>query len=230
MARGRKDYEKAVVAVESEGYTNPHGRILMHDDFEDAPLKWRTMGSGTHFETRQAAAAYNGGFGLRLDLTAAVPGVIDSSQILRYTPIDVTERLLLEMFWRANDLERLLYLRIRQIFYDGNRRHYIGIRYNRVAGVWEYWTAGAAWAQIPGAAQTFYDTGWNELSLSADFSTDEHVIFKSNNLEVNMGGLGCQNTFSGFGAHMETWISADNNTANQLLVDIDDVVIRELEV
>lgn len=230
MARGRKDYEQAVVAVESEGSVNPHGRILMYDDFEDTPLKWRTIGSGTHFETRQAAAAYNGGFGLRLDLTAAVPGVPDLSRVFRYIPIDVTKRLLLELFWRVHDLGRLQYLRIYMIFYDGNRRHYTQIRYDRVAGAWEYWTDGGAWALIPGAAQTFYNRSWNELSLSADFATDEHVIFKSNNLEVNMGGLLCQNTFSGFGAHAEIWISVNNDTANQLLVDIDDVVVRELEV
>jgi len=230
MARGRKDYEKTVIAVESEGFVNPHGRILMHDDFEDTPLKWLTAGTGTHFETRQARAAYNGSYGLELNVTAVAPPTANVSNVRRYIPIDVTERLLFELFWRANDLTRLQYLEISIRFYDGNRRHYIALNYDRAAGTWDYWDPLGGWTLIPGAAQTFYNNAWNELTLSADFTTDEYIVFKSNNLEVNMGGIACQNIFSGLGAHAEVWMSAFNNTANQLLLSTDDTIIRELEV
>lgn len=230
MARGRKDYEKSVVAVESEGFVNPHGRILMHDDFEDTPLKWTTTGLGIHSETRQAAAAYNGGFGLRLDITSPVAGLPHHSNVYRHIPIDVTKRLLFETFWRTHNLEYLEYFRISMMFYDENTRHHTEVRYNRVAGAWEYHNTGGGWSLIPGAAQTLYNNGWNELTLSADYSTDEYVVFKSNNIEINIGGIPCRTIPSGLGAHAEIWIATTNDTTNRLLTDIDDVVVRELEV
>lgn len=223
MARGRRDYEKAVVAVESEGFANPHGRILMHDGFEDTPLKWLTAGLGTHSETRQAAAAYNGSYGIQLNTT-------NTSSIRRYIPIDVTERLLLELFWQPELIARLLYLEISMRFYDGNRLHYSAINYDRAAGTWDYWGAGGGWTPVPGAAQTFYSTAWNELTLSVDFSTDRYIILKSNNMEINMSEYICQNVFSGLGAHAEVWISAFADGVNQLILNGDDVVVRELEV
>jgi len=223
MARGRKDYEKAVVSVESEGFANPHGRILMYDDFEDTPLKWQTGGMGTHFETRQPTAAYNGSYGLQLDTTQAAASY-------SLIPIDVTERLLLEFFWQPELIARLTYFEVSIRFFDGNRRHYTAINYDRIAGTWDYWNTVGGWTLIPGAAQSFYDAAWNELTLSADFTTDEYIIFKSNNLEINMGGIACQNIFSGLGAHAEIWISAFADCLYQLIVNVDDVVIRELEV
>lgn len=223
MARGRKDYEKTVVSVEAEGFANPHGRILLYDDFEDTPLKWLTGGVGTHFETRQNAAAYNGSYGLQLDTT-------DTATAYRLIPIDITERLLLELFWQAELLARLVYLEISMRFYDGNRYHYSAINYDRAAGTWDYWDAAGNWTLIPGAAQTFYDAAWNELTLSVDFSTDRYVIFKSNNIEINMSELICRNTFSGLGAHAEIWISAFADGVNRLIINADDVVVRELEI
>ena len=223
MARGRKDYEKTVVSVESEGFANPHGRILMYDDFEDVPLKWITSGMGTHFETRQTAAAYNGSYGLQLDTTQV-------ASAHRLIPIDVTERLLLEFFWQPELIARLTLLEVSMRFYDGNRLHYVAINYDRAAGTWDYWNPAGGWTPIQGAAQTFYDAAWNELTLSADFTTDEYIVFKSNNLEVNMGGITCQNLFSGLGSHAEIWISAFADGVNQLILNVDDVVIREVEM
>lgn len=230
MARGRKDYEKAVISVEAEGFVNPHGRILMHDNFEDTPMKWTAVGTGTWFVSRQARAAYNGSFGLELDVTATVLGVTDAVITYRDIPIDVTERLLKEIFWRANDLTRLLYLQFTFLYYDGVTRHYAWIRYNTTLGYWEYYTIGAVWAEIVGSDQAFFDGGWNEFTISCDFRTNEYVVFKSNNLEINMGGILCWSGLSGIGAHVRTEIHAANNTTDQLLVSIDDVIVRELEV
>ena len=229
MARGRKDYEKAVIAVESEGFQNPHGRILMYDSFEDTPMKWLKDGSGTHSETRQEAAAYNGSFGMRLDVTALTPGIEDRSAAYRYVPIDVTRRLLLELFWRINDLSRLKRFHIRMRFYDGDIWHIAIIEYNQGTEAWYYQQAAGGLVAIPGGNQSFFNNAWNELTISVDFSTDEYLVFKSNNLEINMGGITCQNIGFPFGAHAEVWIVAYSDTGDRLLFDVDEVIMRELE-
>ena len=222
MTRGRKDYEKAVIAVESEGFQNPHGRILMYDDFEDAPLKWLTAGAGTWSVSRQAAAAYNRSYGMQLDTdTMAVT--------YRLVPIDVTKRLLLEFFWQVELIARLVHLEVVVRFFDGNRLHYAAIGYYPTLGVWLYWNSAGGWIPIPGSDATFYDGAWNELTMSVDFSTDKYIVFKSNNIEVNIGELSCQNSADGSGAHAEVFMLAEADGTNELIMNVDDVVLRELE-
>lgn len=230
MARGRHDYETAVITVESESYTDRHGRIILQDDFEDTPFKWAGTGTGTHFETRQQRAAYNGSLGAELDITSDAPPGERNATITRHIPIDVTERLLLELFWRANDLTRLNQFAVVMHFYDGERRHYASINYDRANSIWQYWNDAGGVVNIPGSNQRFFNNAWNELTISVDFTIDHYVRFKSNNVEVIMGALPLQNAASGIGAHTEISIVATNITGNQLLMDIDDVVIRELEV
>lgn len=230
MARGRHDYEKAVISVESESYVDRHGRILLQDNLEDTPFKWTGTGTGTHFETRQQRAAYNGSFGAELDITSDAPPAERNAAIERYIPMDITERLLLELFWRANDLTRLGHFAVVLRFYDGAWLHYASINYDRATSTWQYWNDAGGVANIPGSAQRFYNNAWNELTISVDFATDSYVRFKSNNIEVNMGALLLQNVGSGIGAHTEIQIATTNPTADQLIVSIDDVVIRELEV
>lgn len=229
MARGRKDYEKAVVAVETEGFVNPHGRILMYDDFEDVPLKWNTAGTGIWTVSRQARAAYNRSFGLEMGVTSAMPPDLDSAGVSRYIPLDITERLLLELFWRANDLTRLAYLDIQVKYFDGANYHNALLQYDRVAGIWNYRNKDNIMVAVPGGAQTFYNNAWNELTLSADFSINEYITFKSNNIEINMGGVECRSVLNGVAAHTVIELIAYNNTADQLLTSIDDIIIRELE-
>lgn len=229
MARGRKDYEKAVIAVESEGFQNPHGRILMYDDFEDTPLKWDVTGNGINYETRQARAAYNGSYGLELDLTSDAPPTAQYAAAERNIPIDITERLLTELFWRANDLNALYELYIRLQLFTGAEYTTAWIGYVGGAQYWEYYNQAGGWAPIPNANQTFYDEAWNELTLSVDFSNNEYIIFKSNNLEVNMSGIPCRIQGSPAGAHanIRSWII--NETSDRLITSIDDVIVRELE-
>jgi hypothetical protein len=230
MARGRKDYEKAVVAVESEGFVNPHGRILLHDDFEDTPLKWLTAGTGTHFETRQARAAYNGSYGLELDVTAALPPIPDFSTAYRLIPIDITERILVELFWRHNDPAALRGFHIQLLYYNGTHRSEARLTYAAATPGWWYVNDVGIPTFLPGSQQLLYANAWNELTIAADFAQNEYITFKSNNIEVNMGGIPCQSILSGLGAHLQIEIETNNNTANQLLVDVDDVIARELEV
>lgn len=229
MARGRKDYEKAVVAVESEGYTNPHGRILMQDNFEDAPLKWLTGGSGTHFETRQTRAAYNGSYGVELDLTSDLPPAERESRIIRVIPIDVTKRLMFEVFWRANDLANLASLYFIMHFYTGTEFFQGWVAYYTATQRWEYHNDAAGMTPVINGGQTFYNHGWNEFSLAMDFSVGEYILFKSNNLEWNLGRIPFERFGSGVGAHALAWITAYNGTGNQLLLSMDDIIVRELE-
>lgn len=230
MARGRHDYEKSVISVESEGFQNPHGRILMYDDFEDTPLKWTTLGTGTWFISRQARAAYNRSYGLELDITSDAPPGSRYAQANRYIPMDVTERILLEMFWRANDLTALERLSIELYRRTGTQLHYGSVRYNGIAEYWEYRPVGGIPQYLPGSDQRFTDEAWNELTLAMDFSTAGYITFKSNNMEINMGGTACQTTGNLLPPYMQTTITAATTTGDQLLVDVDDVVVRELEV
>jgi len=230
MARGRKDYEKAVIAVESEGYKDLHGRILMNDDFEDTPFKWYTAGTGTHFESRQAMAAYNGSFGAELDITSDAPPIPRYARMIRTFPVDVTERVLAELFWRANVLTRMSYLIVEIYRYDGTYEDRITLTYYPATQLWTYRNAAGGETQLVGGAQTFADEAWNELTISVDFAANEYITFKSNNLEVNMGGIACSSVLNPAGAHASIWIWAYNTTANKLLVHVDDAVVRELEV
>jgi len=230
MARGRKDHEKAMIAVESEGFVNPHGRILMHDDFEDTPFKWTVAGTGTHFETRQARAAYNGSYGMELDVTAVAPPIPSHATAYRYIPIDVTERLLTELFWRVNTVTDLNTLQLQLYYYDGVNRVEASVIYAPAAAAWFYIDDAGLTVRIPGSEQTLHDEAWNELTISADFSTNEYIVFKSNNVEINMGGIGMQSILSGLGAHVRIWLGAYTTTGNRLLTSTDDVVVRELEI
>ena len=229
MARGRHDYEKTVIAVESEGYRDMHGRILMIDDFEDTPFKWTGAGSGTHFETRQARAAYNGSYGAELDITSDAPPAARTSSITRNVPIDVTERLLMELFWKASALARLYFFTIEIQLYDGAEYHRIELRYEQTTNIWQYRDDGGARVDLPGSEQTFYDNAWNELTLRGDFTADRYISMKSNNLELNMGHIPSQHNNNLTAAHLNVAISAANITANQLIVSLDDVVLKELE-
>lgn len=230
MARGHRDYEKAVVAVESEGYQDLHGRILVNDTFEDTPFKWVGVGNGTHFETRQQRAAYNGSLGAELEITSDAPPAQRLSQIGRLFPVDVTQRLMTELFWQADVIAPMDFFTVNIIRYAETGREDAGIRYNRAAQYWEYYDATPAWVELPGSHQTIYGTAWNELSLSADFATNEYISFKSNDLEINMGGIPARTLGPFLGAHAEIWITAENSTANRLRIAIDDVVVKELEV
>jgi len=230
MARGRHDYEKKVIAVESEGYQDLHGRILMNDNFEDTPFKWAGSGSGTHFEARQARAAYNGSYGAELDLTSDAPPAARSSRIQRYVPIDITERFELELFWRANVIARMRNMNLWIEYYAGAQYNNILIQYWQPTAEWRYMNAASGIVPIPGAAQLLYDNGWNELTLSADFATDHHIRMKSNNMEINMGALPCRHNDNLTGAHVTLWLEVSITTANQLLVSIDDAILKELEV
>lgn len=229
MARGRKDYEKAVIVVESEGYQDLHGRILMQDDFEDTPYKWTGTGLGTHFETRQQRAAYNGSFGAELDIISDAPPAERYARMTRRVPIDVTERLEFETFWRVNDLDRLSTLGFWIEFYDGAVQHRAMTRYNQPNEIWEYVNQDNAIVDITGSEQTIKDESWNELTLSIDFSTDRYIRMKSNNMEINMGETRCRSTGLPVGAYAILWITAANTTADQLIVSIDDAVLKELE-
>lgn len=230
MARGRKDYEKAVIAVESEGFQNPHGRILMYDDFEDTPLKWVGSGLGMHSETRQARAAYNGSFGLELDITSTAPPIPHYAIAERLIPIDITKRVLIELFWRANDFANMVDFQVLVHWWDGTDRHEMGIMYNPAAGTWYYTNNAGAVTILPGSYQVLYNGAWNELTMSADFATDEYIMFKSNNIEVNMSGIECWSPADPIGSHAMIRIAAYNDSVNQLIVSVDDVVVRELEV
>lgn len=229
--RGRKDHEKAVVAVESEGFVNPHGRILMHDDFEDTPLKWTGVGSGTLWQvSRRARAAYNGSFGAEMDITSDIPPGSRYVTMNRLIPIDVTKRLRTELFWRINDLTILEHMRLYMIFYDGARRHTAAIDYRQATGRWQYHNDVALFVDIPGGAQTFYPEAWNELTLDADFASDHYIRMKSNNLEFNLGGIPCENFISGLGGHLHIYMTAWDITGNQLLIHLDEIIVKELEV
>jgi hypothetical protein len=229
MARGRHDYEKKVISVESEGYRDLHGRILMQDDFETSPLKWDTAGTGTWFVDRQTRAAYNGSYGLELDVTAVAPPITNHATAYRYIPIDVTERLLTELFWRVNDLTDLFTLHLQMYYYDGVNRVEASIIYNPGTQIWTYINDIGGTVQLQGSNQNLHDNAWNELTISADFSTNEYIVFKSNNVEINMGGIAMQSILSGLGAHVRIWLGAYSRTGNQLIVSIDDTVVRELE-
>jgi len=230
MARGRKDYEKAVIAVQSEGYTDLHGRILMNDNFEDTPFKWATAGTGTWFADRQARAAYNGSYGAELDVTSDAPPAQRTAQMLRLIPIDVTQRLEFQMFWRANFLARMNHLEVWVQYYDGADAHSAVIRYDGINEIWEYRDSTGAMTNLPGSEQIFFDGSWNELSLSVDFATDRYITFKSNNMEINMGDIACRMFGNPLPARLYFQIRTGNITANQLLVSIDDAVVKELEV
>lgn len=230
MARGRKDYEKAVIVVESEGYQDLHGRILMNDNIEDTPIKWGGLGSGDWFVTRQQRAAYNGSFGLELDITSDAPPGQRVAQAVRMVPIDITERILAELFWRAEPVAQLDYFEVVLQRYTGTERKFAAVRYDRAAQHWEYMNDTPAWVQLPGSNQEIHDGGWNELTLSADCNTDNYITFKSNNVGINMGAMAIPTPGSPTAAHLEIWLSAYNSTDTQLIVSIDDAVIRELAV
>ena len=229
MARGRHDYEKKVIAVESEGYQDLHGRGLMNDNLEDAPFKWIGSGTGIHTESRQARAAYNGGYGMELDITSTLPPNVQRSGVLRYIPIDVTERLEFKAFWRADVVARLFQLEYIIEYYNGAQYLSTAIRYNRTNTAWTYFDQVGGWTAIPNSVQTFYDNAWNELTLSVDFSVSEYIRMKCNNMDLNMGGIPCRNMNNLTGAHAEVWIHVYNDTGNQLLVSFDDLVVKELE-
>lgn len=230
MARGRHDYEKAVIVVESEGFANPHGRILMYDDFEDTPLKWLTSGTMTHSETRQHPAAYSGSFGLRLDVTPTAIPWVGVTTARRLIPCDVTKRILSEIFWRTSVETQTTAFDMQLEYYDGVRLHTAAIRYATVGPGWFYLDDAGIWVQMAGMHQRVEDNAWNELMFSVDFTTDEYITSKSNNLERNMGGIACQNVASGLGSHLACQIQLSTVTNQNTLADIDDVVIRELEV
>ena len=229
MARGRKDYEKAVIAVESEGYQDLHGRILLNDNFEDTPFKWIGYGNGTHYETRQQRAAYNGSFGAELDITGPGPIGARYSGILRYAPIDVTERLQMELFWRPNDVSIIDRFEIWTEYYDGTERHQAMIQWMQVNQQWGNLNDLGGVSLIQGGEQSFRNDAWNELTMSIDFSTDEYIRAKSNNIDINMGGIPCWNQNNATGAHVRIAILTGNTTANQLIVSIDDATLKELE-
>lgn len=229
MARGRRDYEKAVVAVESEGYRDLHGRILMNDTFEDTPFKWTSDGTGHHFETRQQRAAYNGSVGAELEVTSDFPPTFRTSEMWRYAPIDVTRRLELEMFWRVNDTDNLSVMQTRIQFWDGTAFHVAGVEYNQDIQQWRYTNNAGATVDLPGAEQTIYGGGWNELTLSADFATDRYIRAKSNNMEINMGEIPAWNFGNLAGAHVAVFIVAGTVAGDPLILSIDDVVLKELE-
>jgi len=229
MARGRKDYEKAVIVVESEGYQDLHGRILMNDNFEDTPFKWAGSGTGHHFESRQQRAAYNGSFGAELEVTSDAPPASRDATIVRYVPIDVTERLAFEIFWRANDVSVMNSIELLMLLFDGVEFHRTEILYDQPNGIWRYRDDTNTVIDLPGSEQTFRDNAWNELMLSADMAADEYIRMKSNNMEINMGGLGCTHLGSPAGGHLRAQIQVTNITADKLIVSIDDAVLKELE-
>lgn len=229
MARGRRDYEKAVVAVESEGYQDLHGRILMNDDFENTPFKWTGTGTGTHFETRQQRAAYNGSMGAELEVASDAPPASRDATILRYVPTDVTERLAFEIFWRANDITIMNSIEILMLLFDGVEFHRTEILYDQPNEIWRYRNDANVVVDLPGSEQTFRNEAWNELMLSADMAADEYIRMKSNNMEINMGGLGCTHLGAPAGGHLRIHIQATNITADQLIISIDDAVLKELE-
>jgi hypothetical protein len=230
MARGRRDYEKAVVAVESIGYPDLHGRILMQDNFEDTPLKWGGIGSGNWFVTRQQRAAYNGSFGMELDITSDAPPAQRVAQAVRIVPIDVTERIMGEIFWRAEPTAQLDYFEMVLQRYTGAERKTAAVRYNAAAQYWEYLNDVPVWVQLQGSNQEIHGDAWNELTLSADCNTDHYITFKSNNIGLNMGGVAITTPGNLTAAHFEIWLSAYNITGTQLRVSIDDAVLKELEV
>ena len=229
MARGRKDYEKAVIVVESEGYQDLHGRILMTYNFEDTPFKWMFAGDGAHFETRQQRAAYNGSIGAELAVASDAPPAVRYSQMFRHVPVDVTERMAFEMFWRPNIIARMYQLEIEVELFDGAQYHSVEVRYDLATTIWEYNNPITGWTEIEGSGQTFFNAAWNEFTLSVDFSTDHYIRMKSNNIEVNMGEIGCTNFGMLVGAHAVVTLTARTTSGDQLIVSIDDAVLKELE-
>ena len=230
MARGHRDYEKAVVSVESEGFVNPHGRVLMYDNFEDTPFKWNTIGDGIHAETRQQRAAYNGSLGVELNVISNAPPNERYSGIAREIPVDITRRMIAELFWRTNELDWLASFIIELTRWTGTWQERGTLIYNGATETWNYLNDVGGNTPLTNGLQTFYDGAWNEFTLSIDFQTDEYITFKSNDLEINMGAIPIHRTLSGLGAHAAIVIAAFNITANQLIVSIDDVIVRELEV
>lgn len=229
MARGRKDYEKAVIVVESEGYQDLHGRILMNDTFEDTPLKWIGTGAGTWSVTRQQRAAYNGSLGLELSVISELPPGERYANAERMIPTDLTRRIRTELFFRINRPARMIHFTINIDHYDGERLRVASLRYVVATTRWQYRSPLAGFVDIPGGVQVLQDDAWNEITFDVDFAINNYIRVKSNNLEINMAALGMPDAFSALGPHAIISLEAVNNTGLELILSTDDIVVKELE-
>jgi len=228
MARGRHDYEKSVVAVEMEGLKPAHGRTLMFDDFEDTPLKWTPLSACTYSLTRQAAAAYNGSFGMQI-LSARVGAAVPcSAQAIRQVPLGVEERAQYEMYWKIGDQSLAANLNFGVVWHDELQQHYALIRYVPAVppglGWWQIWDG--AWNNL--LQQRIMDGAWNEFSLRCDFGTDRYIDLTLNNRETNISNWNIEVGGVPTGSHLFAYVQVDPNSVAAVTTQYDDILIREV--
>jgi len=205
-----------------------HGKIRLHDDLEDTPLKWTTTVASTGTVLRQAAAAYNGSFGLQLAITAALPPAVESAEGYRTLPLGQGDRAALEFFWRCADFTEMSFMIIRFRFWDGTNFHNASIEYLATSHEWLYYSELLGWQQIPNGRQVLRNNAWNEFILAADYRNDRYIHLISNNTKYDLTPYTLNHGGNLEGTRSEIQMQIHSNSGNLCTTDFDDIVAKEL--
>jgi len=161
---------------------------LLFDDCESTFI-WRAFGTGDDWTAEHdPSAAHVQTNGILLKTRATTPTIDDSVTIYRTLWLPPQKLLRLQVCFNTIAADPSARLHVIIVWYDGELKHYSGLRFTTADGSVEYLSdydaTGPIWTALPDWEYVYEGKGWNKLDLSVNIAAliyhivhvNEHVI------------------------------------------------------
>lgn len=210
-----------------QGLTQLGGVVFFYDPFDSKAQRWTSILDTAGRVVVTTDQAYTGSASLGI-ISTGVPAVTNRELVGILVPVPVAGRFHVSLFWKARQLTGTYpFIIFRADILRSTGSYIFQLRFNPVAGNWQYWSSAGAWVTIAGSTEEVVDDTWHRFALIVNTTLNEYVSFESGSLLVSLAGISGQSEPASLGNSLDLRFGFEYRGIIAQQFYIDEVVVVE---